>query len=66
MLLCKITCQMLLGEQGGVRVKKTWTQSDIRFCENEGSKRFKINEKGSQMDRKSMRKLIQNHENAKC
>ncbi len=25
--------------------KKNWTQSDIRFCENEGSNRFKINEK---------------------
>ncbi len=26
--------------------QKNWTQSDLRFCENEGSKRFKINEKG--------------------
>ncbi len=26
--------------------EKTWTQLDIRFCENEGSNRFKINEKG--------------------
>ncbi len=26
--------------------KKTWTQSYIRFCENKGSNRFKINEKG--------------------
>ncbi len=31
---------------------KKWTQSDLRFCENEGSKRFKINEKGGQLDRK--------------
>ncbi len=23
--------------------KQTWTQSDIRICENEGSNRFKIN-----------------------
>ncbi len=27
-------------------VKKNWTQSNLRFCENEGSKRSKINEKG--------------------
>ncbi len=32
--------------------KKNWTQSDLRFCENEGSKRFKINEKRGQLDRK--------------
>ncbi len=32
--------------------QKKWTQSDIRFCENEGSNRFKINEKGSHLDRK--------------
>ncbi len=25
---------------------KNWTQSDIRFCKNEGSKRSKTNEKG--------------------
>ncbi len=40
--------------------KKTWTQSDIRFCENEGSNRFKINEKGGHLDRKYRRKFIQN------
>ncbi len=40
--------------------KKTWTQSDIRFCENEGSNRFKINEKWGHLDRKYRRKLIQN------
>ncbi len=31
---------------------KNWTQSDLRFCENEGSKRFKINKKRGQLDRK--------------
>ncbi len=40
--------------------KQTWTQSDIRFCENEGSNRFKINEKGGHLDRKSRRTFIQN------
>ncbi len=40
-----------------------WTQSDIRFCENEGSIRFKINEKGGHLDRKSRRKFIQNTSN---
>ncbi len=42
---------------------KIWTQSDLRFCENEGSKRYKINEKGRQLDWKSRRKLIQNVSN---
>ncbi len=32
----------------------------LRFWENEGSKRSKINEKGGQLDWKSRRKLIQN------
>ncbi len=27
-----------------------WTQLDLSFCENEGSKRSKINEKGGQLD----------------
>ncbi len=40
--------------------KQTWTQSDIRFCENEGSNRFKINEKGGHLDRKYSRTFIQN------
>ncbi len=31
-------------------VKKNWIQPDLRFYENEGSKRFKINEKGGQLD----------------
>ncbi len=31
---------------------KKWTQSDLTFCENEVSKRFKITEKGAQLDRK--------------
>ncbi len=26
---------------------KYWAQSDLRFCENEGSKRYQINEKGA-------------------
>ncbi len=30
-------------------MKKKWTQSDLRFCENE---RFQINEKGGQLDQK--------------
>ncbi len=29
---------------------KNWTQSDLRFCENEGSNRSKINKKGGQLD----------------
>ncbi len=29
----------------GQHVKNNWTQLDPSFCENEGSKRFKINEK---------------------
>ncbi len=29
--------------------QQNWTQSDLRFCENEGSKRFKINEKEAQL-----------------
>ncbi len=28
-------------------MKQNWTLSDVRFCENEGSNRFKINEKVS-------------------
>ncbi len=30
--------------------EKKWTKSDLRFFKNEGSKRSKINEKGSQLD----------------
>ncbi len=30
--------------------QKKWTQSELMFCENEGSERFKINEKGDQLD----------------
>ncbi len=29
---------------------KKWTQSDLRFCKNEGSKRSKNNEKWGQLD----------------
>ncbi len=32
------------------------TQSDLSYCENEGSNRFKINEKEGHLDRKSRRK----------
>ncbi len=39
---------------------ENWTQSDLKFCKNDGSKRSKINEKGGQLDQKSWRKLIQN------
>ncbi len=44
-------------------VIKKWTQSDLKFCKNEGSTRSKTNEKGSQFDRKLTRKLVQNGEN---
>ncbi len=40
--------------------KNNWIQSDLRFCETEGSKRFKINEKGGQLDKNIKGKLIQN------
>ncbi len=33
-------------------IKKKWTQSDLKFCKNEGSIRSKTNEKGVQLDRK--------------
>ncbi len=46
---------------GGVQhAKQNWTQLDLRFCEKEGSKRFKIYEKGGQLDQQLKRKLIQN------
>ncbi len=31
---------------------KKWTQSNLKFCKNEGSIRSKTNEKGGQLDRK--------------
>ncbi len=43
----------------GTQYKK-WTQSDLKFCKNEGSIRSKTNEKGSQLDQQLRRKLIQN------
>ncbi len=48
--------------QSGVsaRDKIKWTQSDLKFCKNEGSIRSKTNEKWHQLDRKLRRKLIQN------
>ncbi len=36
----------------GSACKFFFTQSDLRFCENERLKRFKINEKGGQLDYK--------------
>ncbi len=30
--------------------KIKWTHSDVRFCENKGSKRSKINEKGDKLN----------------
>ncbi len=36
----------------GSPCEKNWTQLDLRLFENEGSKRFKINEKVDQLDRK--------------
>ncbi len=44
----------------------TWNKLDpiwSKVCENEVPKRSKINEKGSQLDWKSRRKLIQNNQN---
>ncbi len=39
---------------------KKWTQSDLRFCKNEESKRSKNNKIGGQQDGKSRRKLVEN------
>ncbi len=42
-----------VGGGGGVLhqiFKTNWTQLDLRFCKNEVSKRFKINEKAGQLD----------------
>ncbi len=39
---------------------KKWTESDLKFCKNEGSIRSKTNEKGGQLHQKLRRKLIQN------
>ncbi len=47
--------QQIFGSQVQ-HMRKNWTQSDVRFCENEGSKRFKINEKGGQLNKKLMEK----------
>ncbi len=44
---------------GGPAHNEKWTQRDLRFCKNEGSKRSNDNEKGGQQDRKSRRKLVQ-------
>ncbi len=58
-----LTVRTLFRQIFGSRVQHTktkWTKTDLRFCENEGLKIFKINEKMCQLDRKSRRKLIQN------
>ncbi len=48
---------------GGLACDKKWTQSDLKFCKNEGSIRSKTNEKGGQLDWKLRWKLMQNGEN---
>ncbi len=45
---------------GSACKKNNWTQSDLRFCENEGSKRFKTNEKGGSIGSNIKGQLIQN------
>ncbi len=42
---------------------KKWTQQDLRFWKNKGSKRFKNNKKGVQQEPKSRTKLIKMLEN---
>ncbi len=49
---------MLFG-WGVQQAMKKWTQQDLRFCKNEGSKISNNNEKGGQQDQKSRRKLVQ-------
>ncbi len=52
---------VVLHQMFGGRVQhaiKNWTQSDLRFCKNEESKRSKINGKGGQKDRKSKEKIV--------
>ncbi len=44
-------------------VGHAWTQSDLKFCKNEGLIRSKTNEKRGQLDRKLRRKLIRNGKN---
>ncbi len=39
----------MFGNRVEYEIKKS-TQSDLRFCKNEGSKRLKINGKGGQLD----------------
>ncbi len=42
---------------------RKWTQSDLKFCKNEGSIRSKTNEKRGQLDQTFRQKLMQNGEN---
>ncbi len=48
----------IFGTQVQHSPKKNWSQSDLRFCENERPKRFKIDEKGGQIRLKIMGKFI--------
>ncbi len=36
---------------------KNWTQSDLRFCQNDGSKRSKIHKKGGSIGSKIKEKI---------
>ncbi len=49
--------------KGGLARDKKWTQSDLKFCKNDGSIRSKTNEKWGQLDKKLRRKRIQNGNN---
>ncbi len=49
----------MFGEVALHMIKKL-TQSDLKFCKNEGSIRSKTNERGGQLDGKYTRKLMHN------
>ncbi len=52
--------QGVLHQMFGSRVLhaiRNWTQSDLRFCKNDGSERSRINEDGDQLDKKSKEKI---------
>ncbi len=46
----------IFSNKGSVCDKK-WTQSDLRFCKNDGSKRSMINDKRGQLDPKIKEKI---------
>ncbi len=61
-----VVIHQIFGREVWHAIKK-WTQSDLKFCKNEGSIRFKTNEKVCQLDKKietkidaKWRKLMQN------